>query len=333
MQNSTITSVATARDGSDIQQVTIARGDVTATLITWGASLQDLRLSGVAHGFALGSPDALDYTGPMRHFGSIVGPVANRIAGGRLVLNGQDIQLEQSEAATGNCLHGGSTGFSKRNWTLVEADAQTATFAITHDDGLGNFPGTIEARARYEIAEDGALVLELTGTSDRETWFAPAFHGYWNLDGSDDLSGHRLTVMAGTYLPVDAAQIPLGAPEPVAETKFDYRTPRAPEPDLDHNFCLSHEQGSMRTACVVEAGEFRLTVETTEVGLQVYSGGNLNTAPTTGHHGKPYTPNAGIAIEPQFWPDTPNHPDYPSAAIAPGQPYRQVSRFHVTRTP
>ena len=330
MQNTTLKSVATAPDGSDIQQVTITRGDVTATLITWGASVQDLRLSGVAHGFMLGSPDALAYTGPMRHFGSIVGPVANRIAGGRMVLNGQDIQLEQSGAA-GNCLHGGSTGFSKRNWTLTKADAHSASFTITHPDGLGGFPGTVAARARYQIDADGAIVLELTGTADRQTWFAPAFHGYWNLDGSDDLSGHRLTVMADTYLPVDAAQIPLGAPQLVTGTKFDYRTPRAPEPDLDHNFCLTREQGSLRTACVVEAGAFRLTVATTEVGLQVYSGGNLNTAPTVGHTGRPYGPNAGIAIEPQFWPDTPNHPDYPSATIAPGDSYHQISRFHVTR--
>ncbi len=130
---------------------------------------------------------------------------------------------------------------------------------------------------------------------------------------------------------MDDTKIPDGAPVSVDGTDFDYRSPKTPGQGLDHNFCLANAQGEMRPACVVETDALRLELETTEVGLQVYTGANLNTAPTLGHDGTPYRPNAGIALEPQFWPDTPNHPDYPSSALLPGQTYRQVSRFRVTR--
>jgi len=319
-----------APDGSTISRVFLTSRDVSVSVMSWGASIQDFRLSGVDHSLVLGAPNAEAYFGPMRYFGAIVGPVANRIAGGRMAVEGKVFELECNENGV-NSLHGGSDGFSNRNWTLETADGRSVTFSLRHPDGLGGFPGNIKASVRYTLEDDGTLALEIKGETDRETWFGPAFHGYWNLDGGPDLSGHRMMVMAQAYLQLNESKIPMGDPVPVEGSDFDYRVLKRLAKDLDHNFCLGRTQGQMTLACFVEAGDLRLELETTEVGLQVYTGANLNTSPTPGHRGAPYVPNAGIALEPQFWPDTPNHPNYPSSALQPGQTYRQLSRFCVTR--
>ncbi|GGG65356.1 aldose 1-epimerase [Salipiger pallidus] len=320
-----------APDGTDVRAVQIAGGPVRARVMTWGASLVDLRLASVDHPLVLGSEDFSAYLGPMRHFGAIVGPVANRISGGRMVVDGHHHDLDRNE---GGCttLHGGSAGFSGRNWTLDAADHSSVTFRLHHTHGTGGFPGEIDVTARYSLDLQGVLTIEIEGSTDRPAMFGPAFHGYWSLDGGADLSGHSLTVDAEEYLPVDRAKIPSGGPVPVAGTAFDYGHPSTPDPALDHNFCLARTHGRMRRAATLDAGGLRLTVETTEVGLQVYTGGDLKTAPAKGLGGQPYGANAGIAFEPQFWPDGPNHPDFPSPVLRPGDTYRQVSRFAVTRS-
>jgi len=318
----------TAPDGSPVQIAQIVAGAVTARVMSWGASLVDFRLGGVP--LVLGC-DAFDaYLGPMRYFGAIVGPVANRIAGGRMVLGGQRHDLDRNEAGC-TTLHGGSGGFGTSNWRIAGLTGSSVTLALHRPDALGGFPGPLEVEARYTLDDGGALTLDITATTDRETVFAPAFHGYWSLDGQPDLGGHRLTVAAETYLPVDAAKIPEGAPQPVAGTVFDHRTPRAPAPRLDHNFCLSTERGPLRHACTLEAGGLRLEVSSTEPGQQVYAGAKIDTAPFRGHGGAPHGPNAGIAIEPQGWPDAVNRPDFPPVVLRRGEPYRQTSRFAVTR--
>ena len=322
--------LGTAPDGTPVMCVRIANGGAQAHVLTWGAALQDLRFDGVAHSVILGSADPAAYFERMRNFGMIVGPLANRIAGGRFVLDGTEHRLDRNEKER-TTIHGGAQGFGARNWEIIETGEDRVTLSLTHPDGLCGFPGAIEATVTYSLDMRGALTIEIDGKTERPTVFGPAFHGYWSLDGGPDLSGHRLSIDAGRYLPVDDALIPTGAPAPVAGTGFDYRAPRTPDNALDHNFCLSDARGGLRHACALEAGGLRLDVETTEPGLQVYTGRNLATAPFAGHGGVPYGANAGIAIEPQLWPDAPNHPEYPSSVLRPGETYRQVSRFSVTR--
>lgn len=319
-----------APDGTDVRRFRISGGPVTATVMTWGASLVDFRMDGVENALVLGASDFAAYLGPMRYFGAIVGPVANRIAGGRMIVDGQTCLLDKNEAGR-TTLHGGRHGFSERNWTILDVGMADVTLGLRHAHGVGGFPGNIDLRVRYSLESDGALTIEIEGEADRPTVLAPAFHGYWTLDGRTDLSAHTLTVDANEYTPVDEAQIPMGGPVPVEGTSFDYRFARVPDPALDHNFCLSRSRDGMRDACAIEGGGLRLSVETTEVGLQVYSGGGLDTAPFVGLHGAPYGSNAGLAIEPQYWPDSPNRPDFPSPALMPGQRYRQVSRFTLCR--
>ena len=325
-----VESVCEAPDGTRVAQVEISNGGARARILSWGATLQELRLDGIPHSIVLGSPDPEAYFGPMRYFGAIVGPLANRIAGGRLVIDGREHGLERNDNGR-TTLHGGTGGFAFRNWEVARRWPERVELRLAHPDGLGGFPGPIAATVEYSLDADGALSIGIGGGARQPTVFGPAFHGYWSLDGGADLSGHLLEVDAGTYLPVDGDQIPEGAPAPVAGTGFDYREPRAPDAGLDHNFCLADGQGRLRRACTLRAGGLKLDVETTEPGLQVYAGGNVETAPFAGHGGIPYGANAGIAIEPQFWPDAPNQPGYPSPVLRPGESYRQVSRFAVSR--
>nr|WP_255552224.1 aldose epimerase family protein [Maritimibacter dapengensis] len=316
----------TLPDGSPVEAVTIRGGGATAVVLTQGARLQDFRLADVAHPLILGSPDLTAYLGPMRFFGAIVGPVANRIAGGRFMLNDRAFALERNEAGK-TTLHGGETGFSQQNWNVSAVAPDAVSLQYIRPDGTGGFPGTLDVRARYSLDQSGCLTLEITAQTDAPTPFAPAFHGYWDLSGQGDLGAHRLHVHADTYLPVDGDQIPTGRVAPVAETPFDYRRPRELDPALDHNFCIATEQGPLRPVCQLSTSSLSLDVESTEIGLQVHAGGSLDTRPFPGHDGKPYGPGAGIALEPQFWPDTPNHPTFPNATLLPGATYRQITRF------
>jgi aldose 1-epimerase len=315
----------TAPDGGDVLRLRLARGGTRACVMTWGASLQDLRRDGTPHALVLGCPEFAPYLDELRYFGAIVGPLANRITGARFSLDGTVHQLQPNEGRR-TTLHGGSEGFGQQNWRLEEASDHACTLALEHPAGRGGFPGNLSLRARYALEEDGALRLEITGTSDAPAVLGPAFHGYWNLDGGADLSGHLLQVEADRYLPVDYRRIPTW-PEPVEGTPFDLRRPRPPPPQLDHNFCLAEARGPLRRVARLQAGSLRLLLETTEPGLQVYAGGQLGGGAAPGHHGRPHGANAGLALEPQPWPDAPNRMLFPSARIDVGETYRQITRF------
>ncbi len=321
--------IGQAPDGSDVLSITIRGGSLEASCMTWGSSLRDLRHSALAHSLILGSADLQAWFEDFRYYGSVVGPVANRIAGGRFTLNGDTIDTDRNENGV-TTLHGGSQGLGERNWHLQEYTASSCKFVLQHPDGLGGFPGNVQVSVIYTLDESDTLTVRIGGKTDQTTYFNPAFHGYWNLDGRASLENHRLQIDADTYLPVDERQIPLGEPQPVKGSVFDYRSPCTPRDDLDHNFCLGLQRVECRRVGSVSSGGVQLVIETTEPGLQVYSGGGIDTKPWKGHGGAPYTRNAGLAIEPQCWPDTPNQKGYPDAVLQPGELYEQVTKFRIT---
>ncbi|MEQ9327474.1 MAG: aldose epimerase family protein [Rhodospirillales bacterium] len=320
-------------DGARVDLVRLHNGGAAAALMTWGASLQDFRLDGLARSLVLGSPVFDPYPTRMRHYGAIAGPVANRIGGGRFSIDGRSYDLEKNEKGT-TTLHGAGTGTGIRNWRLDGYDGHRCAFVLRHANGESGFPGNLDIRALYSLGDDGALRLDIDAVTDAPTFCNLAHHSYWNLDGSVDLSAHRLSIAAESYLPVDDRLLPLGDPEPVAGTRFDYRS-EAPVLDvsgrlLDHNFCLGRDT-VLKPACLLAAGGVRLAVSTTEPGLQVYDGTGIDTGAFAGHGGKPYRRHAGLAIEPQNWPDAPNRPGYPPSLLRPGETYSQTSVFHATR--
>ncbi|NDK34488.1 aldose epimerase family protein [Rhodovulum sulfidophilum] len=323
-----------APDGSPVEALWIARAGTRARIMTWGATLMDLRLDGIGHSLVLGCPELAPYLGPMRDFGAVVGPVANRIAGASVPLGGRRLALEANEAGR-TMLHGGPAGCSVRNWRIESESGTACRLGLSLPEGTGGLPGPLTLRASYSIDGEGALEILLEGESGALTFCNLAPHGYWCLDGSGALDAHLLEIAAGTYLPVDAALIPLGAPAPVAGTRFDFRRPRpvrAPgDAPLDHNFCLGDAPGRLRPACRLSVPGIALDLSSTEPGLQVYDGGGIDTGPFPGHQGRPYRAHAGLALEPQRWPDAPNRPDYPSVLLRPGETCRQLSRFHPRR--
>lgn len=331
-----IESFGTTPDGEEVALVTLRGGPATARVMTWGASLQDFRLDGVAHALVLGSPDFAAYLGPLRYYGATCGRVVNRIEGARTTLDGVELLLEGWEDGA-PILHAGSQGASDRNWTLEEAEDSRARFSLTMPDGQGGFPGTLHLSLVYALDEDGALRIEITGQTDAPTFCNIAHHSYWNLDGAPDISDHRLWIAAETYLPTSPVNIPTGERAPVAGTGFDFRTP-APLPPIsnqliDHNFCIDDWDGTLRPVGRLEAGGLALEVETTEPGLQVFDGVILDSGPFATHSGRPYGRHAGLALEPQHWPDAPNKPDFPSIVLRPGETYRQTSLFRPVRQP
>ncbi|WP_029041673.1 aldose epimerase family protein [Cucumibacter marinus] len=315
-------SFGPAPDGSAIALVQIGRGALSARLMSWGASLCDLRIEGHDHSLVLGSSDLKAYLGPLRYYGAIVGRVANRIAGGSVEIDGEVYALDRNENNR-TTLHGGTTGSAARNWALIEATASACRFGLRLPHRADGFPGTLDITATYCVTGDEALRLEIEAVTDAPTLCNFAHHAYWTLDGAPDLSGHTLCVHTDRYLPVDAHRIPCGGPEPVGSTRFDLRAPRpllAPgQEPLDHNFCLSDAPTDLREVARLEAGNLSLGVLTTAPGLQVYDGAMEAVTPFGAH--------AGVALEPQHWPDAPHHTDFPSITLRPGETYRQVSEF------
>jgi aldose 1-epimerase len=328
----TIATAGTTADGGPVQAITLAEGGLTLRLLTLGATVQDLRLAGVAWPLVIGAEDPAAYAGPLLYAGAIVGPVANRIAGASARIAGRRCRFEANQGAT--LLHSGASGLHARIWQIETAGPDRATLICHLPEGDGGFPGNRTIRATFALSDPGALTLTLTATSDAATLMNLAHHGYWNLDGTADTQGHRLSVRADSYLEVDASLIPDGPPRPVDGTHFDLRAGRrlADAPPLDHSFCLAPARRPVtQAATLTGASGVRLRIETTEPGLQVYDGRHLAVPPGLGLGGRGYGPFAGIALEPQVWPDAPNRPDFPPALLRPGETYRQVTRFRLDR--
>ena len=322
-----MTSVKAA-DGSNVQKVTINNGPSRAQLISYGATLTEFRLDGIPYSLALGSPDPESYFGEMRYFGAIVGPIANRIAQGQALLDGQSLKLAVNE--NGNALHGGPVGISQKNWQVDELESDRIIFSVQTSDGESGLPGPLEIKVSYSIQNDGALKIEMSAESEKPTFCNPAFHGYWCLN-NEGLTGHKLTIHADHFLPTNVALIPTGEIQSVSGTPYDLRQPKALPADisLDTNFCLNGS--GLREAARLETDELAMIVETDAPGLQVYDAARLDSSPVLGHSGKPYGGHAGIAMEPQFWPDAPNQPNFPSITLRPGERFSQTSFFRFIR--
>ena len=319
-------------EGQPVHRLRLTNGRLTVHVITWGAAVQDVRLAGLDHPLVLGFDTFDPYPDHSPFFGAVAGRVANRIGGARFTLDGREHRTA-TKPGEAHTLHGGPGGMGKRVWR-VEAHADDAvTLAITDPDGFNGFPGTVEARCTYRVA-DAALHVTLTAETDAPAPVNLAHHTYWNLDGSDDVLDHRLTVAAERYSAVDDDFIPTGETPGVRGTRFDFRDGRrlgdaTGEGVVDHNLILSDTRTAAHEVAQVEAGGVTLAVETTEPGLQVYAGHKLDVA-VPGLDGRRYGKHAGLALEPQNWPDAVNRPRFPSMILRPGETYRQDSVFRLS---
>ena len=300
--------------GEMVQAITLRAGGLTATVLTLGAILQDLRLEGVGHGLTLGADNVADYQGQMRHHGSLVGPVANRIGGAQAMVGARLCQFDPNQAGR-HTLHSGAAGTQFQLWDIVASSDTRLELRLTLVDGAGGFPGNRTITALWEALPPATLRLSITTTTDAETLVNLTNHSYWNLDGSSTWSGHHLRIAADHVTEVDADLIPTGLLSPVAGTPIDLREGRMiqpGDPSMDTNFCLSDGPQPMRDVLwLTGQNGLTMTLATTEPGVQVYD------------NRKPGRPGReaweGLAIEPQHWPDAPNQPSFPSIRLAAGE--------------
>lgn len=336
MPTSTPTDWGTLDDGQVVRRLVLgSEPGVVLHLLTLGAAVHRLEVTGgdgVRRNVALGHATPQDYLASTAYIGGTIGRYANRIAAGRFDLDGQPVQVGAHDR--GNSLHGGPDGFDRRLWTVEEQSETHAVLALESPDGDQGFPGTLTARARFEV--DGDTVrLVLTATTDAATVVNLTTHTYLNLDGdgSGTIDEHLLQVEADTFTPVDDTGIPRGADEAVDGTAFDLRTPTrlggvvrrseeqvATATGIDHSLTIRGE--GLRTAAVLISPRTRTRLElrSDQPALQVYTGNFLD-GTLRSSDGVLYRQGDGIALEPQLPPDSPNDPRAGSPVLRPGETY------------
>ncbi|HVS12688.1 MAG TPA: aldose epimerase family protein [Thermoanaerobaculia bacterium] len=312
---------------------------------------------GILGDVVLGYDDLAGYLEVTPYFGAIVGRYGNRIAGARFTLDGGEHALAANDGP--NHLHGGVVGFDKVLWSgepIERADGAGVTLRYRSPDGEEGYPGTLDVEVDYVLNDRNELVIDYRASTDAPTPVNLTHHSYFNLAGKGDVLGHQLTVAASRYTPVDATLIPTGELAPVAGTPFDFRQPATIGARIgkdheqlergggyDHHFVLDRaDEGSsvsadgrlsarVLAARVTEPTTGRLfEVETTEPGLQLYSGNFLD-GTITGKGGMVYQHRSGFCLETQHFPDSPNQPHFPSTILRPGEQYRSrtIYRFGV----
>ena len=296
----------------------------------------------------LGFDELAPYIGPEPHFGTLIGRFGNRIAGGRFTLDGVKYQLPLNRPP--NTLHGGMEGFDKKVWEPRELSGISPALELTYlsADGEEHFPGNLAAKAVYTLTNDNELRLDYSATTDKPTIVNLTNHSYFNLagHGNGDILGHQMTIHADQFTPTDSNQIPTGEIRNVDSTPFDFRKPVAigaridqDDPQLnygrgyDHNFVLKHKGHDLVPAALaVEPASGRvMEVLTTQPGVQFYTGNFLDGS-HRGKQGKTYPRRSAFCLETQHFPDGPNHPNFPSTVLRPGENYQETAVFRFSTT-
>jgi galactose mutarotase len=334
--------------GASIDVYTLTnQSGIEVRALTYGAILQSIRVpdrGGQLDDVVLGYDSLEGYTRNSPYFGTVVGRYGNRIAKGTFTLDGRVYRLATNNGP--NHLHGGITGFDKVVWKAEPFQRDSGVgvaLAYTSPDGEEGYPGTLAVRVTYTLTDRNELIVDYQATADRPTPVNLTQHSYFNLAGAGtgDVLGHELELNADRFTPVDATLIPTGVIAPVAGTPFDFRrsTPlgaRIEQDDAqlrngagyDHNFVLNRSgPGLSFAARVFEPASGRtLEIRTTEPGLQLYSGNFLD-GTITGKERRVYRRRYGFALETQHFPDSPNHPTFPSTILRPGEEYRSRTVF------
>lgn len=333
----------TLPDGTVVTRYTLqnSRG-MTARIITYGATLTELLVpdrNGVPGDVVLGFDDLQGYLDRSPYFGATVGRVANRIAKGRFKLDGVEYRLATNNGP--NFLHGGRKGFDKVVWTAETAtapDGASVRLTYVSPDGEEGFPGTMTVRVVYTLTDDNVLRIDYAATTDRATPVNLSNHTYWNLRGHGDILDHVLWMDADRYTPVDETLIPTGEIAPVEGTPMDFTTPTAVGARIeqvpgtpvgyDHNFVLRSGGGRLALALRLSEPTTGRTMEmwTTEPGIQFYSGNFLD-GTLAGKGGVIHPFHGAIVLEAQHFPDSVNHPAFPSTILRPGQTYTQTTLY------
>ena len=327
----------TLADGTVVERVRLMRSDFEVSVLSYGAAIQSITvpMATEARRVTLGFDTLEDYARYSPHMGAIAGRFANRIRGGRFSLDGVPYQLTCNEHGR-NHLHGGKIGFGRRAWSVDDVQDHSVRLRLVSLAGDEGYPGRVDVSCTYRLAGPLQLSIELTATTDAPTIINLAGHSYFNLAGGGDARDHVVEIFADRYLPVDAEQIPTGDILAVEGTAYDFRTPRrvrsTPPTRYDHTFvaAMTETPEPRRMARLTAPDDsIALDVWSTEPGVQFYDGGNI-AVPVPGAGGQNYAPFSGLCLEPQRFPDSPNHPGFTNVVLRPGERYRQVTEYRFT---
>ncbi len=293
----------------------------------------------------LGWDSVADYEKQGPYFGALIGRYANRIAGGKFTLEGKPIQVTVNDPP--NMLHGGKIGFDKRVWQVID-DKSPNVFHLRYlsKDGEEGFPGNVTADVVYTLTDNNELKIEYTATTDKPTVINLTNHAYFNLkgQGNGEIVDHVLQLKASKFTPVDKNLIPTGELKPVAGTPFDFVKPTKLSAHIgdndqqlkfglgfDHNWVLDNGGKSLAVAAVLSEPTTGRTVvvSTDQPGIQFYSGNHMDNG-MKGKGGKTYNFRYGLCLETQHYPDSPNHPAFPSTELKPGQKYHTTTIYRFT---
>lgn len=344
-------------DGRVVEAITLTNDSgVTVRIIALGAAIQSLVVpdrDGQMADVAIGYPTLDGYLAQPEYFGATVGRVANRIAGGRFVLDGKTYQTPVNNGP--NALHGGTAGFDKVLWEVVAVragESPSVTLRYVSPDGDQGYPGELTTMATYALNGDNELAVDYQATTDAPTVVNLSNHGYWNMAGEGAPAGaldNLLTIPAEEYTPTDADAIPTGEFRKVEGTVFDFRTATpvgqrvrdASDEQIrfgrgyDHNWVISRERAAEpRMIARLQDPVSGRTMEliSDQPGLQFYSG-NFFDGTIVGKAGQIYRMGDAIVLEPQMFPDTPNQPAFGSIRLDPGQTYRNHMVFRFSTSP
>lgn len=335
-------------DGTAVDVYTLAEGPVEARIITYGGIVVSLKVpdkSGKSEDVVLGFDSLDDYVkisnAPEGNpfFGAIIGRYANRIAKGNFTLDGKQYSLPINNPP--NSLHGGPHGFNNVVWKGKQIPNGVELTYLSKDGEVG-YPGNLTATVRYTLA-NSALQIDYSATTDKDTVVNLTNHSYFNLagQGHGDILNHMVTLHASRFTPVDSTLIPTGELRPVANTPFDFsKSTRVGDridaddeqirfgKGYDHNWVLDSSVGKLFDAAeVYEPTTGRvLRVSTTQPGTQLYTGNFLD-GTLKGKGGATYVRRGALCLETQHFPDSPNHPKFPSTELKPGQRYHTVTVF------
>jgi aldose 1-epimerase len=335
-------------DGSQVELYTLKNSNgLEAKITNYGGIVVSLTTpdkNGKLDDVVLGYDTLNGYFGSTPYFGALIGRYGNRIAKGKFTIGGVDYQLAQNNDS--NHLHGGRKGFDKVVWQAENVDASDGPalkLTYTSKDGEEDYPGTLRCTVTYTLTNKNELKIEYSAETDKPTFVNLTHHSYFNLKdaGASDILGHELMLKASNFTPVDKGLIPTGELKPVAGTPFDFNKPtaigaRVEQDDeqlkfgkgYDHNWVLDRQGKDLElVASLYEptTGRF-MEVLTTEPGLQFYCGNFLD-GTNIGKGGMAYQHRTGLCLETQHFPDSPNHPDFPSTELKPGDKYTQTTVY------
>ena len=331
---------------ASLYTLTNAKG-MSAQITNYGGVIVSLKAPGRGGAFAnvvqgfdrLSDYTSDDYIRANGHYGAVIGRFANRIKGAKLMIDGKSYALDPDK--NGDLDQGGTMAYFRQVFAATPRDGDEPALVLkrTDPDGFMGFPGTVQVTVTYTLTKDNRLRIDFRATTDKRTVINLINHSYFSLAGGGTIDGETLQLFAHHYTPIDAGSIPTGEIRDVTGSDFDFTSPTLIGPRLassdpqiagkkgiDHNFVIDGVPGKLRIAARLRdprAGR-QLEVWTTQPGVQIYTANSVRPQVA---HAKGYVPHGAISFQTQHYPDSPNHPNFPSTALVPGKPFHEVTEF------